>query len=263
VNAIVGSFEQERSQSPEKRLKSTIVLATLQQALGQKRRPQDGIRRRRKWRKASVSAAGYQQSLVDMGMAVLPPKRKRLAVAYSLAVPMQARVSARLRGGNKMLMGCCSRWRFFVEELRAVGAVAHLSEPAETACCSVYVIVSGVRWERWVVRTVCARAPMLTLVLDPRVGSGRRLQRDLQLLASEPRKKPPHPGAVRRAYPRATDLAAVQIDPLRSDLRPMLVYAHHDRHLHQLPSSRRQRPAHRIPLGHGRCLLLNGRPRGL
>ena len=39
----------------------------------------------------------------------------------------------------------------------------------------------------------------------------------------------------------------------------MLVNTHHDRHLHQLPSSRhRQRPAHRIPLGHGRCLLFNG-----
>jgi hypothetical protein len=32
VNAIVGSFEPKRSQSPEKRLKSTLVLAALRQA---------------------------------------------------------------------------------------------------------------------------------------------------------------------------------------------------------------------------------------
>jgi hypothetical protein len=36
VNAIVGSFEPERSRSPEKRLKSPIVLAALQQALPRK-----------------------------------------------------------------------------------------------------------------------------------------------------------------------------------------------------------------------------------
>jgi hypothetical protein len=33
VNAIVGSFKPERSQSSEKRLKRTVVLAALQQAL--------------------------------------------------------------------------------------------------------------------------------------------------------------------------------------------------------------------------------------
>jgi hypothetical protein len=86
-------------------------------------------------------------------------------------------------------------------------------------------------------------------LLDKEPPPRRRLQRDLQLLASKPRQEPPYPGTVRRADPRATDLTAIQIDPLRSDLRPMLVYAHHDRHLHQLPSSRRQRPAQRIPLG--------------
>jgi len=36
----------------------------------------------------------------------------------------------------------------------------------------VYVIVSGGAWASWVGRIVCARAPMLTSVLDPRVGSG-------------------------------------------------------------------------------------------
>ncbi len=49
------------------------------------------------WRQASVSSAGDRRSLVDMGVAALPPKRKRLAVAVSLDMPMQTRVSARPR----------------------------------------------------------------------------------------------------------------------------------------------------------------------
>ncbi len=43
---------------------------------------------------------------------------------------------------------------------------------ASSCVRSVYVIVSGGAWASWVGRIVCARAPMLTSVLDPRVGSG-------------------------------------------------------------------------------------------
>jgi hypothetical protein len=50
VNPTVGSFMPERSRSQGQRLKSTIVLATLQQALPQKDRPRARIQRRRCWR---------------------------------------------------------------------------------------------------------------------------------------------------------------------------------------------------------------------
>ncbi len=43
-------------QSSEKRPNSTLVLATLQQALEEEQRPQGEIRRRRKWRKPTTSA---------------------------------------------------------------------------------------------------------------------------------------------------------------------------------------------------------------
>ena len=49
---------------------------------------------------------------------------------------------------------------------------------------------------------------------------------------------PAHPGAVSRAHPPTADLATGQIDPLSRDLCPMLVYAHHDRHRDNLPSSK-------------------------
>jgi hypothetical protein len=42
------------------------------------------------------------------------------------------------------------------------------------------------------------------------------------------------PRAVRRRYPRPRDLARFGIDPLRSDLRSMLIQSHHDRHLQGL-----------------------------
>jgi hypothetical protein len=45
-------------------------------------------------------------------------------------------------------------------------------------------------------------------LLDHEPPPGRRLERDLQLLASEPRQEPAHPGAVSWAHPPAADLAA-------------------------------------------------------
>ena len=102
-------------------------------------------------------------------------------------------------------------------------------------------------------------------LLDEKPPASGRLERDLQLLASEPLQEPAHPDPVRRSDPRATDLAAGQIDPLSGDLRPMLVNTHHYRHptnLHQPRKGSRQPPDPSNTLVGGRCLLLNGRPRG-
>jgi hypothetical protein len=86
-------------------------------------------------------------------------------------------------------------------------------------------------------------------LLDHKPPAGRRLQRNLQLLASEPLKEPAHPNTVRRPDPRPTDLAADQIDPLHGDLRPVLVNPHHDRHIRQTSLTTRAAsdpPTHRI-----------------
>ncbi len=101
-------------------------------------------------------------------------------------------------------------------------------------------------------------------LLDEKPPAGGRLERDLQLLAREPLKEPAHPDPVRRSDPRATDLAAAQIDPLSGDLRPMLVNTHHYRHPTNLPTTQGQPPTSdpSNTLVGGRCLLLNGRPRG-
>jgi Nuclease-related domain len=49
--------------------------------------------------------------------------------------------------------------------------------------------------------------------------TGRRLQRHLELPASEPLKEPTEGLPMRRRYPRPADLARVSVDPLRGDLR--------------------------------------------
>jgi hypothetical protein len=82
-------------------------------------------------------------------------------------------------------------------------------------------------------------------LLDQEPPPGRRLECDLQLLASEPPEEPTHPGAVRRTHPRPADLTAHKIDPLRGHLRPMLVKAHHDRHQPNLLPRHEQHPAPR------------------
>src|ERR1700689_4621573 len=67
-------------------------------------------------------------------------------------------------------------------------------------------------------------------LLDDKAPPGRRLDRDLKLLATEPLKEPAHPDALGRAPPRTADLTANKIDPLSGHLCPMLVQTHHDRH---------------------------------
>jgi hypothetical protein len=71
-------------------------------------------------------------------------------------------------------------------------------------------------------------------------------------LTTEAAKEPSHTGTIRRHYPRPKDLAGLSVDPLRGDLRPMLIESHHDRHCVIAPRVElRARaafsPTHRIP----------------
>src|ERR1019366_2720009 len=59
----------------------------------------------------------------------------------------------------------------------------------------------------------------------------RRLERHLKLSAREPTKKATHALTVRRRHPRPADLPGRRVQPLRRDLRSMLIQSHYDRHL--------------------------------
>src|SRR5205807_7353144 len=69
-----------------------------------------------------------------------------------------------------------------------------------------------------------------TQLLDHEPPAGRRLERDLQLLAAETLKELPHGGAVRRRHAGALHLASFGIEPLTGDLSSMLVKSHYDAH---------------------------------
>jgi hypothetical protein len=58
----------------------------------------------------------------------------------------------------------------------------------------------------------------------------RRLQRDLQLTAAKAPQEATHSLTVRRSDAGARDLARPRIEPLRGDLRSMLIKSHYDRH---------------------------------
>ena len=64
--------------------------------------------------------------------------------------------------------------------------------------------------------------------------AGRCLQRDLDLPPTEPLTEPAHTSPVRRCDARPHHLARVGVQPLRGDLRSVLIQAHHDRHLQHL-----------------------------
>src|ERR1035437_4186032 len=66
--------------------------------------------------------------------------------------------------------------------------------------------------------------------LDHEPPARRRLQRDLEAVASEPAKELTDRVAVRRRDPPAGHLAGHGLDPLAGDLRTMLIQTHHDRH---------------------------------
>jgi hypothetical protein len=67
-------------------------------------------------------------------------------------------------------------------------------------------------------------------LLDHEPPASRRLQRHLQLPATETLQELPHRGAVRRRHPRALHLAGAGLDPLASDLSSMLIKSHYDAH---------------------------------
>jgi len=85
-------------------------------------------------------------------------------------------------------------------------------------------------------------------LLDHEPPARGRLQRHLELPATEAADEPPHTGAVRRRHPRPRDLARRGVDPLTGDLRSVLVESHYDRHwgllkLHGLNACAAQRRA--------------------
>ena len=71
-------------------------------------------------------------------------------------------------------------------------------------------------------------------LLDHEPPARRRLQRDLEILATEACGEPPHSGAVGRRDTRARNLTAGGVDPLGGDLRSVLVESHYDRHFRGL-----------------------------
>src|SRR5919108_3739347 len=103
-------------------------------------------------------------------------------------------------------------------------------------------------------------------LLDHEPPARRCLQRDLELLPREAPQEAPARGWVRRPAPAARDLAGRKVDPLRGDLRPVLIEPHHDRQplrrftrIEPSPdcdaSSVQPDPSHTV--GHGRYLLLD------
>src|ERR1019366_3588556 len=69
-----------------------------------------------------------------------------------------------------------------------------------------------------------------TQLLNDETPASRRLERDLELLASEPAEKPTHALTVRRRDTSPTDLTRLGVEPLRRDLRSVLIQSHYDRH---------------------------------
>ena len=94
----------------------------------------------------------------------------------------------------------------------------------------------------------------------------RCLQRHLQPFTPELGQELPHADTVRWRDPRPEDLAGDRVDPLRRDLRAMLIKPHHDRHQTNPPSSTpppaARRGAHPIPSSTVGTSYSNGRPRG-
>src|SRR5450755_2021430 len=72
----------------------------------------------------------------------------------------------------------------------------------------------------------------------------RCLQRNLEIPPGEPLEELADRSAVCRHHPPARDLTARKLDPLRGDLRPVLIKPHHDRQ----PPSRLPSPARRSTL---------------
>jgi hypothetical protein len=64
-------------------------------------------------------------------------------------------------------------------------------------------------------------------LLDHEPPARRRLQRHLEIPTLKPGQELADPGAIGRRDPRARDLPGDRVDPLRGDLRTMLIQTHH------------------------------------
>ena len=58
----------------------------------------------------------------------------------------------------------------------------------------------------------------------------RRLRIHAELLTAKPREEPTHPEPIGWHHTRARQLAGLSVQPLRGDLRAVLIQTHHDRH---------------------------------
>ena len=92
----------------------------------------------------------------------------------------------------------------------------------------------------------------------------RRLQRDLKTGPTKRVQERADTGPVCRHDPRARDLTGDRVDPLRCDLRPVLIQAHHHRHAATPSHNAAGAPQHTAPTGsashtvnHGRYLLFD------
>src|SRR5688572_1397500 len=80
-------------------------------------------------------------------------------------------------------------------------------------------------------------------LLDHEPPPGCRLQRNLELLAAETASEPAHTGAICRSDPPPRHLARPGIQPIRGDLRSVLVESHYDRHAGPPQAPRSKTPA--------------------
>src|ERR1035441_268864 len=69
-----------------------------------------------------------------------------------------------------------------------------------------------------------------TQLLNDEMPASRRLERHLELLASEPAEEPSHALTVRRRHTSPANLTRHSVEPLRRDLRSVLIQSHYDRH---------------------------------
>jgi hypothetical protein len=72
--------------------------------------------------------------------------------------------------------------------------------------------------------------PNQAQLLNDEPPARRRLERNIELLTGEPAKKTTDTVTVRRRHPRPPDLTSLGVDPLRRDLRSVLIQSHYDRH---------------------------------
>jgi hypothetical protein len=76
-------------------------------------------------------------------------------------------------------------------------------------------------------------------LLDHEPPTGCCFQRNLEIAAIKPGQEPADSGAISRRDPRGRDLPGDRVDPLRRDLRTVLIDPHHQRHAIILPSTGR------------------------